>query len=634
MDAVIDTPAAAAADPTSVVTSDAGRPGSAADPFELAASGRLSLDAVMALAGQWQQQGQLAAAALLYQRWIERSDSPLRHVACFNWGTLLAALQQHERAAHAYRLALAQQPGFAHARVNLGHEFEHLGDDERALAEWRGVWALPSGAAGVTRELRLHAINNVARLLERQRRYDEAERAMADSLVFEPAQPDVLQHYVHIRQKQCAWPVYRPVGRVTQNQLLMGTSALAMLSASDDPALQLLAAHRFVADKVERITAAPLFTRRRRPQGRIRLAYLSGDFCMHAMGLLIPELLELHDRSRFEVTGYCFSREDGTPLRQRLIRAMDRHVRIHDLDDAAAARRIADDDIDILVDLQGLSSGARPGILGRRPAPVQVGYLGLPATSAVPGVDHMIADPYVMQPDYERFCTERPMVVPHCYQICDRQREVAPVPGRTQCGLPEDAFVFCAFNNTHKFTPEVFGLWMSILREVPDSVLWLLADNPWAERNLRSAASDAGVDPARLIFAPRVAPPEYLARFAVADLFLDTFPYNAGATASDVLWMGTPIVTRSGRTYISRMAGSLLTNVGLPELITETPEDYRALAVALGRDRERVRGYKRYLADEGRRSTLFDIPARVRDIEAGFVTLLEQSNAWASGPDA
>ncbi|MEZ5659372.1 MAG: hypothetical protein R3E83_12850 [Burkholderiaceae bacterium] len=241
----------------------------------------------------------------------------------------------------------------------------------------------------------------------------------------------------------------------------------------------------------------------------------------------------------------------------------------------------------------------------------------------------MIADPYVMQPEYERFCTERPLIMPHCYQICDRQRPVAPVPSRADCALPEDAFVYCAFNNNHKFSPEVFGSWMRILRQVPGSVLWLLADNPWAQRNLLAVAESAGIDATRLIFAPRVAPPEYLARFALADLFLDTFPYNAGATASDVLWMGTPIVTRSGRTYISRMAGSLLTNVGLPELITTTIEDYEALAVALGRDRERVAAYKRYLADDGRRSPLFDIPARVRDLEAGFIDLVAQSNTWA-----
>lgn len=602
------------------------------DPFAWAASGKMPINDLMAVAAAWQERGQPEAAALLYQRWIENTESPLRHVACFNWGTVLGVLRRPEPAVAAYRMALDRHPGFAHARLNLGHQLEHLGQVEAALDQWRQVWEAPAGTPAMTRELRLHAINNVARLLERERRYDEAEAAMVASLTFDPDQSDVIQHYIHIRQKQCEWPVYRTVGRVSGNQLLMGTSALAMLSASDEPALQLLAAHRFIAEKVERITDRPLFTPRRRGQGKIRIGYLSGDFCMHAMGLLIPELLELHDRRRFEVYGFCFSREDGTALRERLIRAMDHHVRIHELDDAAAARLIASHDIDILIDLQGLSSGARPGILGRRPAPVQIGYLGLPATSAVPGVDHMIADPYVMQPGYERFCTERPMIVPHCYQVCDRQREIAPIPDRAQCGLPEDAFVYCAFNNNHKFSPEVFGCWMEILAAVPGSVLWLLADNRWAEANLRAAAAAAGVGADRLVFAPRVAPPEYLARFAVADLFLDTFPYNAGATASDVLWMGTPLVTRSGRTYISRMAGSLLTNVGLPELITTTLDDYRSLAIALGHDRERVQGYKRYLAGEGRRSPLFDIPARVRDLEAGFARLLEASNDWAAEP--
>ncbi|MEZ5659373.1 MAG: hypothetical protein R3E83_12855 [Burkholderiaceae bacterium] len=355
------------------------------DPFAWAASGEMPLADLLALAGAWQQKGQDQAAALLYQRWLEQSDSPHRHVACFNWGTVLASLRRHQEAVHAYRLALAQQPGFVQARLNLGHQFEHLGQPEQALTQWREVWQMPAGAPGLTHELRLHAINNTARLLESERRYDEAEAAMVASLELDPRQSDVIQHYVHIRQKQCEWPVYRRPGRVTDNQLLMGTSALAMLNASDDPALQLLAAHRFIAERVERITDAPLYRSKPRPQGRIRIGYLSGDFCMHAMGLLIPELLELHDRERFEVFGFCFSREDGTALRERLIKAMDHHITIHELDDAAAAALIAAHDIDVLIDLQGLSSGARPGILARRPAPVQIGYLGLPATSAVPG---------------------------------------------------------------------------------------------------------------------------------------------------------------------------------------------------------------------------------------------------------
>jgi predicted O-linked N-acetylglucosamine transferase (SPINDLY family) len=236
-------------------------------------------------------------------------------------------------------------------------------------------------------------------------------------------------------------------------------------------------------------------------------------------------------------------------------------------------------------------------------------------------VDHIIADPYAMPPELELYCTEQPLRVPHCYQASDRQREVAPKPTRAAYGLPEDAFVYCSFNNNFKFTPEVFRTWMRTLQAVPGSVLWLLADNEWAQENMLREADAHGVARERLIFAPRAAPPEYLARLQLADLFLDTFPYNAGTTANDVLWMGVPLLTCSGRSYISRMAGSLLHAVGLPDLVTESIAEYERQAIRLGREPARIASYKRYLAEHGRQSKLFDMPGLVRDLEAGFERL-------------
>jgi predicted O-linked N-acetylglucosamine transferase (SPINDLY family) len=262
-----------------------------------------------------------------------------------------------------------------------------------------------------------------------------------------------------------------------------------------------------------------------------------------------------------------------------------------------------------------------------RPAPVQVSYLGFPGTSALPGVDWIVADPYVMPAALVPFCTEQPLVVPHCYQVSDRTREVAAPPTRAQAGLPEDAFVFASFNNNFKFTEPLFKLWMRVLQAGPGSVLWLLADNDTARENMLREADAAGVARERLIFAPRVAPADYLARFAAADLVLDTFPYNAGTTASDCLWVGTPILTLSGRSYISRMAGSLLTAIGLPDLITTSFDDYERQAITLGREPARIASYKRYLAEHGRTSRLFDVPARVRDLEDAFARLALQARA-------
>ncbi|MBL0727352.1 acetylglucosamine transferase [Piscinibacter sp. HJYY11] len=564
-----------------------------------------------------QQSGQLAASAELYEVWIAHNVSPMLHVACFNWGTVLGSLNRAADAEKAYLRALALSPVFHQARLNLGHQVERQGRPDEALAHWKQVVETP----GIEEELLLHGLNNMARLYETQRRYDEAEAYMVRSLEKKPTQNDVIQHYVHLRQKKCAWPVYQPVGEVTPNQLVMGTSVLAMLGQSDDPALQLLVAQRFVHDRTPKPPAQPFHKAGPKREGKIRIGYLSGDLHMHAVGLLSVELLELHDRERFEVYAFSWSRDDGTPLRARIRAAIDHYVPIGGLDDVTAARLIAEAGIDILVDLQGLTSGARPAIVGMRPAPVQVSYLGLPGTCALPGVDWILADRFVMPPELQPYMTEKPIYVPSCYQVSDRQREAGPTPKRADYGLPEDAFVFCSFNNTFKFTDELFRSWLRILQQVPNSVLWLLADNDWALANLRSEADAHGIDPSRMILAPRVAPPEYLARFQLADLMLDTFPYNAGTTASDALWMGLPIVTYSGRSYISRMAGSLLTAVGLPDLVTFSLADYEKLAVQLGRNPLRVASYKRYLAEQGRQSKLFDVPQLVRDIEHEFERL-------------
>lgn len=597
-------------------------PAAANGPLVRAASGQMPLGELLDAAQAAQDGGDTELAVRLYAAWIASTEHALKHVACFNHGTLLASLQRDEAAEAAYRQALALHPKFAQARLNLGHALERRGDSEGALAEWRAVLDLAPPGLPEHQPLHLHALNNLARLTEQLRRLDEAEAHMVASLKVKPAQFDVLQHYVHIRQKQCEWPLYQTVGAVTPNQLLQGTSPLAMLSVSDDPALQLLAAQRFVHDRVPKPGPVPLFATGPRREGKLRIGYLSGDLAMHAVGLLTAELFELHDRERFDLHAFCWSKEDGTPLRARILKAFGSQLwRIGSLDDTTAARFIAGLGIDVLVDLQGLTNGARPAILAHRPAPVQVSYLGFPGTCALPGVDWIVADRFVMPEALLPYCTERPLYLPNCYQVSDRQREVAPRPQRSTYGLPDDAFVYASFNNTFKFTEEVFSAWMRVLQAVPGSVLWLLADNDWARDNMLAVAARHGVDAGRLIFAPRVAPPEYLARFQLADLMLDTFPYNAGTTASDALWMGLPILTCAGRSYISRMAGSLLNAVGLPDLITHSLPHYERLAIELGRHPQRIASYKRYLAEQGRQSPLFDLPQLVKDLEDGFERL-------------
>ncbi|WP_298234203.1 tetratricopeptide repeat protein [uncultured Azohydromonas sp.] len=606
--------------PSQTVSPPAAREAALEQLLAQARSGRMPLPELFDSAGRLTQQGLSEASARLYEDWLAHTASPLRHLACFNWGVVLGTLGRAADAKQAYRRALETAPDFAQARLNLGHQLEQLGRHDEALAQWRSI-ALQPAADDAALQLRLHALNNSARLCEQLRRFDEAEAWLRLSLELDPAQPGPIQHYVHLRQKQCAWPVYQPVGALTHYHLLAGTSALAMLSATDDPALHMLAAQRFVLERGYKSPPTPLHAKQPPRTGKLRIGYLSGDLHMHAVGLLTAELYETHDRERFEVHAFCWSREDGSPLRARLRAGFDKVWPIGSLSDEAAAQLIAQQGIDVLVDLQGLTSGARPAILTQRPAPVQVSYLGFPGTCGIPGVDWVIADRYVMPPELLPYSSERPIYLPGCYQVSDRQREIGAKPTRAQYGLPEDAFVFCAFNNNFKFTEEVFRLWMRVLHAVPGSVLWLLADNEWAQENMRRAADAQGVARERLVFAPRVAPPDYLARLPLADLFLDTFPYNGGTTASDVLWMGLPLLTCSGRSYISRMAGSLLTHLGLPELATGSLAEYERMAVLLGNTPARVASYRRYLTEQGRQSALFDTPRFVRGLEAEFERL-------------
>lgn len=308
-------------------------------------------------------------------------------------------------------------------------------------------------------------------------------------------------------------------------------------------------------------------------------------------------------------------------MRQRVIDAMDHFHRIHTLSDEAAARLIRSHEIDILIDLQGQTAGARANLLAYRPAPIQITYLGLPATTGLPSIDYVIADSYLIPESLAQYYSEKPLYMPDVYQVSDRKRTLGPVPTRESCGLPADAFVFCSFNNNFKYTPEMFATWMRILARVPGSVLWLLADNPWAEDNLRREASARGVAADRLIFAKRVAPENYLARYAIADLFLDSFPFNAGTTANDALWMGLPVLTRSGRAFASRMAGALLTAAGLPELITEQLPDYEEKAVALAQDRLHCQALRNHLLAQREHGALFDSARFVRNLEAAFLKL-------------
>ena len=596
-------------------------PVSLAALLERARSGQMPPGELMALGDQLSTSGAIAQSRALYEAWLEATASPLAHIIRFNLAVLCGQSEDWPAAEAHYRAAIFAKPDFVQAWFNLGTVLERQGRKPQALVIWQSMVDHPLVALDREREMYLMVRNNMGRICEEMRDFRQAEQHLEASLKCDPDQPKVIQHWVHLRQKQCTWPVFSGLGAPDAGELLKWTSPLAMLSASDDAGLQLATSQRFVKERVN-LRVPDLSPKEPYRHDRLRIAFLSSDFCLHAVSLLTVELFELLDRTKFEVWGFCWSREDGSDLRKRVIAAFDHFVSVKTVSDEAAAMMIREAEIDVLIDLQGITSGARPNILSYRPAPIQMTYLGFPGSTGHPCIDYVIGDRFLIPPDVSPYYSEKPAYIDKVFQCSDRKRPIGPLPTRAQSGLPENAFVYCSFNNNYKFTPEVFGCWMRILQQVPESVLWLLADNQWSQAALTQRAAEAGIDPARLLFAPRLAPPDYLARYTAADLFLDTYPFNAGTTANDALWMGLPVLTMSGKPFASRMAGALLHAAGLDALITYDLADYEARAVALGRDRAAAKALRAHLSGLPARYALFDMPSFV----AAFGVMLERVN--------
>jgi predicted O-linked N-acetylglucosamine transferase (SPINDLY family) len=437
----------------------------------------------------------------LYRAWIasQGPGAPQLFVAWFNLGAELSSIGDVSGAMLAFRNVLMLSPHFEAAAINLARLLEADGRFEEAIAVLDG--ALQPD------EERIGLINQRARLLEQNKRLQEAEQELIKSLMIQPEQPDVIQHWLHVRQKMCCWGMLSDeIPGLSRDSMVLHAGPLSALALFDDVALQ-----RRINDVWIQRKTAPQVERLSPPTGyrhdRVRLGYISSDFCQHAMSLLIAELFERHDRSRFEVFGYCASPEDGSDTRERVIAAFDHFTRIVHLSDEQVARAIRADEIDILIDLNGLTSGARMQVLRWRPAPVQATYLGFVGPVPLPELDYLFCDPVVVPPPIASEYRPTPLYVAELYQANDNKR-TKPVPrSRAELSLPEDRFVFCCFSNHYKITEEIFAAWIEILRRVDHSILWLIADNIWSCGNLVEAARNAGIDPARIVFAPRTSIP-------------------------------------------------------------------------------------------------------------------------------
>jgi FkbM family methyltransferase len=577
----------------------------------------------------WHLWGVIAYEGKEYTTAIERINRAIvlnPNVA--NFYNSLGSVYQRQRnlteATECYQKAIQLESNFENAYNNLGLVLNEERKLEEAIQCYQKIL-----------QLRPDAVDTYASLgiaLQELGKVEEAIEALQTALQLQPDHQVALKQYVWARRRICHWDGLASfetslISRAQSEQ--WATSPFPLLSVSDDPAVHLAAAKKYCTNNIGN-SFPPLWHGQQYTHDKIRLAYLSANFHQHAVTHLMAELFERHDRSRFELFAISFGPENNSPMRQRLVKAFDRFIDVRQMSHLEAAQQIRDLEIDIAVDLQGYTRDCRPQILAHRPAPIQVNYLGYPGTLGADFIDYILVDPFIVPPDQQPFFTEKLVHLPDCYLVNDSQRIIADhTPSRQECGLPEQGFIFCSFNNAYKITPTIFDLWMRLLKAVPDSVLWLSGKNKLMEDNLRREAQTREVAPDRLIFAPREQNlSDHLARHRLADLFLDTLPYNAHTTTSDALWAGLPVLTCTGQSFAARVAGSLLYAIGLPELVTYNLEDYEALALKLATEPDQLRQIKAKLELNRLSTPLFDCDRFRRHIESAYT---EMWSIWQGG---
>ncbi len=576
-------------------------------------------------------QGQAAEALASYQAALKLA--PGHPQILLQLGNACAALGRHADAAKHFQASLHADPGQLAAHYNLGNALRELGQPEQAAGSYRAALRLNPQDADTH--------NNLGNVLREMGQLSDAIACYREALRLNPGLHHARMHLLHQRQHICDWhgitADIEAIRRLVREQPQAQISPFAFLALpGTTPAEQRRCAENWVTNRYGSLLAENKARQPRHlrpPREKLRIGYLSGDLRLHPLAFLATELFELHDRAHFELFAYSYGVDDRTPARQRIEQAFDHFVDIRPLSLHEAAARIESDGIDILVDLTGFTQTSRSGILALRPAPIQVNWLGYPGTMGAPFVDYLISDAFITPAGMDEDYSEHLVRLPHSYQPNDRLRPQANTPSRSECGLPEDAFVFCCFNQTFKITPQVFDIWINLLRNVPRSVLWLLECNRWAMENLLREAKARGIDPGRLLFAPRVPIAQHLARQRLADLFLDTLPYNAHTTASDALWVGLPLLTCSGETFAARVAGSLLRAAGLPELITHSLDEYEALALRLATQPEFLRALRTKLESARLSCPLFDTPRFTRQMENAYRAMW-QTHAANEPPQA
>lgn len=610
-------------------------------------------------------EGDIEYAKRAYHALIDASRQ--NAVVCTNLAAIYIQEKEYERAIDYLRMAIRVEPDYVDAYLKLGCTIELYveGKLDEAIANYHKVLELKPDHPQVQfvlgnalikqgkvdqaikcfrQAIKTGSINlniahfNLGNLLMSQNHLKEAAHHFKIALDLDKSLNGALCKYWHMRMKMCDWSDHEEMKRsiakairemspIETPDVTNSIAPFSLVNIVDDPAVFLMTAEEYTRATTRNTQDLGAFISNHKHASNqiIKIAFLSADFYNHATAYLMGELFELIDHQQFDIHVFSFGRsEPSSIMRRRIESACTCFHDVSDKTDMEIAILIAALGIDIAVDLKGYTAECRPGILAYKPAPVQVNYLGYPGTMGAKFIDYLIADPYIIPVEEQANYKEKIVYLPDSYQVNDGKRIVhTEQPSRKECGLPENSFVFCCFNQSYKFTPEVFDVWMDLLKETPDSVLWLYESNQWANDNLRREAECRGVDPERLIFASQLAVDLHLARLQNADLFLDTYPCNAHTTASDALWVGLPLVTYSGRSFATRVAGSLLKAIDLEELITTNLNTYKALALELANNPEKLNAIKTKLQNNRDSCPLFDTVRYKNNLQRAFKHMME-----------
>jgi len=535
-----------------------------------------------------------------------------------NMGVALKEQGKLDEAIAFYNKALSLKPDYSEAYNNMGNALKEQGKLDEAIAFYNKALSLKPNYG--------EAYNNLGVALKEQGKLDEAIVSYNKALSLKPDHAQARAQKLHQQANICDWDKVKDDLPFLADLGIHGEAVppFSLIALEDDPYRQRLCSENYAKKKFLRKATHNFVAPNQKPK-RLRIGYFSADFKEHPVSYLMAKVIETHDRDCFEVYGYSIGRAKDDEMKRRLVKAFDVFREVQSLGDHDVALLARQDEIDIAVDLMGYTTDSRAGIFSLRAAPVQINYLGFPGTIGADFMDYIIADQNLIPNESQKYYTEKPIYLPHHYQAQDNTLQISDLtPSKSELGLPSDGFIFCAINNAYKITPSEFNIWMRLLQNVDGSVLWLLESNKWVKANLIKEACKRGIPSERLVFAQRVPHEKYLAQFRKADLYLDTFNYNAGATASNALWAGLPVLTKLGKGYTARMAGSLIASVGLSELITNNETEYEKLALELATNPEKLASIKQKLEINRLSKPLFNTELFTKHLEDGYQRAYQQ----------